>query len=74
MGENKNRNWSEPQKPESASKGGKRPHEEHGREEQGRDRASEMDQSRDDQSRGIRNPFRNERERASEAGRKGGGR
>ena len=74
MGENKNRNWSETQKPESASKGGKRPHEERGREEQGRDRASEMDQSHEGQSRGNRNPFRDERERASEAGRKGGGR
>jgi uncharacterized protein len=69
MGENKNRNWSESQKPESASKGGKRPYE-----ERERDRASEMDQSHEGQSRGNRNPgnFRNDRERASEAGRKGG--
>jgi hypothetical protein len=74
MGENKNRNWSETQNPESASRGGKRPHEERGREEQGRDRASEMDQSHEGQSRGIRNPFRSAKECASEAGRKGGGR
>jgi general stress protein YciG len=69
MGENKNRNWSESQKPESASKGGKRPNE-----ERERDRASEMDQSHEGQSRGNRNPFRNDRERASQAGREGGGR
>lgn len=69
MGENKNRNWPETQKPESASKGGKRPYE-----ERERDRASEIDQSHEGQSRGNRNPFRKDRERASEAGREGGGR
>ena len=69
MGENKNRNWSESPKPESASKSGKRPYE-----ERERDRASEMDQSHEGQPRGNRNPFRNDREGASEAGRKGGGR
>ena len=46
----------------------------HADEERERDRASEIDQSPEGQARGIRNPFRNERERASETGRKGGGR
>lgn len=56
-------------KPESASKPGKRPHE-----ERERDRASQIDQSHQDNARGDRNPgnFRNDPERASEAGRKGG--
>jgi general stress protein YciG len=45
----------------------------HADEERERDRASEIDQSPEGQARGIRNPFRNERERASETGREGGG-
>ena len=60
-----NRNQQSP-KPESASKPAKRAYEEHERE-----RASNMDQ---DNARGERNAgnFQNDRERASEAGRKGG--
>ena len=56
-------------KPESASKPGKRAYE-----ERERDRASQVDQSHQDNARGDRNPgnFQNDRERASEAGRKGG--
>ena len=56
-------------KPESASKPGKRAYE-----ERERDRASQIDQSHQDNARGDRNPgnFQNDRERASEAGRKGG--
>lgn len=69
MPENKNRNWPDSAKPESASKPGKRAFE-----ERERDRASHVDQSHQDNARGDRNPgnFRNEPERASEAGRKGG--
>jgi general stress protein YciG len=64
-----NRNQQNSPKPESASKPGKRAYEEHER-----DRASQIDKSHQDNSRGDRNPgnFRNDRERASEAGRKGG--
>jgi general stress protein YciG len=56
-------------KPESASKPGK-----HAYEERERERASQVDQSHQDNARGDRNPgnFQNDRERASEAGRKGG--
>jgi general stress protein YciG len=74
MAENRNQhdNWSRDQqgaKPESASKPGKRAYE-----ERERDRASQIDKSHQDNARGNRNPgnFRNDRERASEAGRKGG--
>jgi general stress protein YciG len=64
MAENKNS-----PKPESTSKPGK-----HAYEERERDRASEIDKSHQDNARGDRNPgnFRNDPERASEAGRKGG--
>ena len=64
-----NRNQQHSPKPESASKPGKRANE-----ERERDRASQIDQSRQDNARGDRNPgnFQNDRERASEAGRKGG--
>lgn len=64
MAENKNS-----PKPESASKPGK-----HAYEERERERASQIDKSHQDNSRGDRNPgnFRNDPERASEAGRKGG--
>jgi general stress protein YciG len=63
-----NRNQQSP-KPESASKPGKQAYE-----ERERDRASQIDQSHQDNARGDRNPgnFQNDRERASEAGRKGG--
>jgi general stress protein YciG len=56
-------------KPESASKPGKRSYE-----ERERDRASQIDQSHQDNARGDRNPgnFQNDRDRFSEAGRKGG--
>ena len=69
MTENRERNWSQSPKEESASKPGKRSYEQHER-----DRASHSDQSHQDNARGDRNPgnFRNDRERASEAGRKGG--
>src|SRR5690242_11213989 len=69
MTENRERNWSQSPQREQASKPGQRSHEEHER-----DRASHSDQSHQDNSRGDRNPgnFRNDRERASEAGRKGG--
>jgi len=64
-----NRNQQHAPKPESASKPGK-----HGYEERERDRANQIDQSHQDNARGDRNPgnFQNDRERASEAGRKGG--
>jgi general stress protein YciG len=63
-----NRNQQHAPKPESASRPGKRA------EERERDRASQIDQSHQDNARGDRNPgnFQNDRERASEAGRKGG--
>ena len=68
MAENQKHQQQAP-KPESASKPGK-----HGYEERERDRASQSDQSHQDNARGDRNPgnFQNDRERASEAGRKGG--
>jgi general stress protein YciG len=64
-----NRNQQHTPKPESASKPGKQAYE-----ERERDRASQIDQSHQDNARGDRNPgnFQNDRERASEAGRKGG--
>jgi general stress protein YciG len=71
MAENRNQHdtWSRDQqgaRPESASKPGKHAYEE-------RDRASQIDKSHQDNARGDRNPgnFRNDPERASEAGRKG---
>lgn len=69
MAENKNRNWSDSPKPESATKPGKQAYEERERE-----RASQADQSHQENARGDRNPgnFRNDPERASEAGRTGG--
>lgn len=74
MADNRNQggNWRPDQqgaKPESASKPGK-----HAYEERERDRASQIDKSHQDNARGDRNPgnFQNDRERASEAGRKGG--
>lgn len=56
-------------KPESASKPGKR-----AEEDRERDRASQIEHAHHDNARGDRNPgnFQNDRERASEAGRKGG--
>ena len=64
-----NRNQQHAPKPESASRPGKRAFE-----ERERDRASQIDQSHQDNARGDRNPgnFQNDRERGSEAGRKGG--
>jgi general stress protein YciG len=65
MAENRNQT----PKPESASKRDKRSYEQRERE-----RASQVDQSHQDNARGDRNPgnSQNDRERASEAGRKGG--
>jgi general stress protein YciG len=65
MAENRNQT----PKPEPASKPEKRSYEQRERE-----RASQVDQSHQDNGRGDRNPgnFQNDRERASEAGRKGG--
>ena len=69
MAENKHPHGMNSPRPESASKPAK-----HAYEQNERDRASQADQSHQDNARGDRNPgsFRNDRERASEAGRKGG--